>query len=316
MSEPASGSSARSPTASRADPRCDVFRLTVESACSGATFLKWLEEHTGLELERLQAAVRHGGIWVDKQRYTAGSAVAAAATISCYAFQREPELGPLPDAGMILFESGPIVAVDKPPWWPIQGTRASRLISLETQLRDLLGRPGLNAVHRLDRETSGVVLFSDDGAASGHLHRQFRARTIGKRYQAIVHPVPTKSAFEVRGYMNRVLHASHSRFELSEVDLGGLKASHTRFEVVESANQRARMVAEPSTGRAHQLRVHLASVGSPIVGDSLYGAGWTEGTGSTADRCLLHAEALRFEWAGQTYEVVAPLPADMKLAAQ
>jgi len=96
----------------------------------------------------------------------------------------------------------------------------------------------------------------------------------------------------------------------------GARASHTRFTRLAGDAERALLLAEPSTGRTHQIRVHAASVGSPVVGDDLYGPPFAEGAPGSASRALLHAAALRLRLPDRReLELSAPLPAELLCAA-
>ncbi len=270
--------------------------------------------------ERPNAAVsvlHHGGLWVNGRLWDAGPLPAGAA-LAIYTFEREPEDVPLP-LPLTLWTSAPelgLFAVDKPAWLPIQGTRSSRRFSLEDKLRRALGEPALTAVHRLDRETSGVVLFARDGAAAARIHALLRRHTLQKTYWAVVSPVPEWLERTVVGPMVRVAHptgAAHSFFALAGPDGPG-QDSETRFRVLQVADGRALVEAKPITGRTHQIRVHLASTGSPIVGDTLYGPP----TGPCPPRLQLHAHQLTFTLQGaeSTTTVQAPCPVDFVLTPE
>lgn len=304
------GHAPRPPDAARFDPRVDVCRWTTPRALDWPAFAADARARAGLDAARFERVLWHGGLWVDRARPTPGAPVPEGADVALYAFTAEPDSPPLsPDA--VLEVDGDLAAIDKPAWLPMHGTRASARIGLEQAVRAHLGDPGWRPAHRLDRQTSGVVLFARTGALAARLHRLFGARRVGKRYRAVVSPAPADDAFTVRGRLVRVPHPSHSRFALcAEADGDDGRSSESRFEVIARRADRAWIDAHPITGRTHQLRVHLAHAGHPILGDALYGHGWRPGG---PQRCLLHAHAITLRLGSRTLAFEAPPPDDMRL---
>lgn len=227
----------------------------------------------------------------------------------------EPEPVPL----RVLYEDAHVVAIDKPPGMvvhPAPGARRGTLVNaLLHRLGKLAGvgdavRPGI--VHRLDRDTSGVLLVARTPAALEALARQFRERTIGKVYLAVVYgTLPGAS-----GTVDRPI-GRHPR-ERKRMSVHGVRrrAAITRWTVVERLPGATVVRLAPETGRTHQLRVHLAAIGHPIVGDRVYGAR-RAGRGAAAIRFArqaLHAAEIRFAHpdTGTRTIVRAPLPGDMQ----
>ena len=307
----------RSPDAERYDPPVRRLRWVLARALPLAAFLDDARRRWGDDagFARLLA---HGGLCVSGHPLLPEqppAAVAAGAWVTAYGFEREPEPVPLPDDA-ILHDDGGLVAVDKPAWLPMQGTRASQRISLEQRLRDRLAAPGLDALHRLDRQTSGVALFARDRATAAWVARELREGRVAKRYVLLVAPPPGERRFEVSGWLARVPHPARFRFGLFPEPREGARASHTRFTRLAGDAERALLLAEPTSGRTHQIRVHAAAVGSPVVGDDLYGPAWAEGAPASASRTLLHAASLRLRHpAGRELELSAPLPAELLCAA-
>ncbi len=151
-------------------------------------------------------------------------------------------------------------------------------------------------VHRLDMETSGLLLFARDADAHRALSRAFERREVEKRYVAIVHGAPCSDAGEI----DLPLIVDWPRRPLQKLDLEHGKRSLTRWRVLERHAATTRLALEPLTGRSHQLRLHLAALGHPIVGDPLYGR--PDG----AVRLLLHAERLAFTLDGVAVSLEAP----------
>jgi tRNA pseudouridine32 synthase/23S rRNA pseudouridine746 synthase len=145
-------------------------------------------------------------------------------------------------------------------------------------------------VHRLDFDTSGLIVFARDKATQSALSKQFQARTVHKRYEAVVTGLIAADEGEIDlpltlDWPNRPLH---------KVDLAAGKAALTRYRVIERDAQRnrSRVELEPVTGRSHQLRVHLLAIGHPILGCPLYG---DDASRTAAERLLLHARELAFD---------------------
>lgn len=147
------------------------------------------------------------------------------------------------------------------------------------------GRTALH--HRLDVDTSGLVLFTTDPSLNAPVSEMFRAHTIEKVYRAVVQPraEPPPDVWTVENFLGRDKDSKATRYR--SVRSGGKKAI-TKFEVLERRGAAVLVEARPVTGRAHQIRVHCAEAGWPVVGDPFYGD-------PGASRLLLHARRLRFE---------------------
>ncbi len=311
----------RSPTADAFDPAVLKAEWTLPAATPLPALLAELRERVGDDaaFERL---MRHGGIHLDRRRLSdfaePPATLPAGTAVIAYWFTREPEPLVLPDE-LVLLDEGGLVAVSKPPWWTTQGTRASRFASLERALRERLACPALTPIHRLDRETTGVLLFARDSRAASEAGKQFIARSIRKEYLCVTPDLPGgPSAWEVKGRMARIEHPSHSLFALDpgvsgQGDAGGPGVwSATRFEIAwrDGARGLAVVRAQPLTGRTHQLRVHLAASDRPIIGDSLYGEGHVPDAPFVTERMLLHARALTLRAGGVERTIEAPVPGD------
>lgn len=192
----------------------------------------------------------------------------------------------------VLFEDREVLVVNKPPGLPAQPTPDGEESLLDLASRHL-GRPA-GLVHRLDRETSGVTVFGKSKVATSALAAAFREGRAKKEYVAVVGP-----GFPERGVIDTPLQKDPSRpGRRRAFDSGNGLSAVTRFErLTDGPLCQVRLF--PETGRTHQLRAHLASLGFPIVGDTLYG-------GAAGPRCLLHARRLELD--GKVWE--APMPAD------
>jgi RNA pseudouridylate synthase len=299
----------------RFDPPIVRHRWVTDAPRDRAGFLADTRERlarAGLADDALERVLWHGGIHLDGRPQDLPAAIPAGVAVDVHAFAWEPEPVRL-DAGCLLGAGPGWIAAAKPAWLPTQATRATRRLSFEAALRVLTGCADLVAVHRLDRETSGVCLFAIDAAASARLGRAFASGRVRKHYLAVVSPAPERSRWESSGWIGRVLHPRRYAFALAPAPRPGWRWSRTRFSrlAVDPLRGSALVAAEPTTGRTHQLRVHLAATGTPIVGDPVYGRG-------TGERMLLHAESLELDplAAGERIALRAPLPAVLALAAE
>jgi 23S rRNA pseudouridine1911/1915/1917 synthase len=212
----------------------------------------------------------------------------------------------------ILFENDEVAVVDKPQGMvvhPGSGNRSGTLVNALlshcaglAQAFDGCGaRPGI--VHRLDKDTSGVIITAKNPAAHEHLARQFRDHRVRKLYLAVVRGNPRQDAGRVDGGIARS-RADRKRF--APVAAGGRRAV-TDWRVLRRYEGCSLVLLAPKTGRTHQLRVHLRLLGTPVLGDPLYGGKDSRFPGATL---MLHAWRLRITLPGETQarEFRAPLP--------
>jgi len=232
----------------------------------------------------------------------------------------------------VLYEAEHVAAIDKPTGLlvhpgPSGLSRGGTLVNAilhrypEVHRVGLVHRPGL--VHRLDRDTSGVIVVARTNAARKGLVGQFKARTVKKEYRAVVvGKVPLKS-----DYIDLPIGDHPRHHDRMCIDLEEGKPSSTFYEVLERLPGYSLLRAAPLTGRTHQIRLHLAHLGHPVVGDRVYGrnAGQAfyrlrekqEQQGARVpvlQRQALHAARIRFTHPvdGRDLQFEAPLPADLK----
>lgn len=233
----------------------------------------------------------------------------------------------------VLYEDDFIIVVNKPSRLPTEETIVTGRKNLHAAVVDFLferqkvispnakNPPYAGIMHRLDRDTSGVILFSKSRAVNKALHDAFEGRKVKKTYAAVVCGVPRQKSFSVEFPMGRISPKSQAAKWGRLLESKGGVPSRTCFELVKSFPlQKSRtdgaisdssfslMRCFPFTGRTHQIRVHLASVSLPILGDTLYG-------GKPFSRIMLHAECLEFPHpvSGEILKVEAPLPVEFSL---
>ena len=221
----------------------------------------------------------------------------------------------------ILFEDKWLLAVNKPAGMvvhPGAGTREDTLVhALLSHCAGTLSgiggveRPGI--VHRLDRETSGVIIVAKTDLAHRALAAQFAARTVVKEYVALVGGVPRLLSGTIQKPIGRNVRQRH-KMAVVEEGHGG-RASWTDWTLVERYGDLAALVAcTLHTGRTHQIRVHMASLGHPLLGDSAYGWKTNSKLKKQPGRVMLHAARLSLTHpkTGKVLDLKAPLPADFR----
>ncbi len=252
---------------------------------------------------QLQRVIRRGLVNVGSrtasksgEKVEAGDAVTIRAQHE--ALHAVPEDLPL----TVVYEDEDLVVVDKPAGMVVHvgaGVKSGTLVNallhhLDGGLSGVGGesRPGI--VHRLDKMTSGLILVAKNDPAHRGLAGQFKSRSIQKHYQTLVHGLLAKNRGEIRASVGR------DPVRRVRMKAGGIRAREamTAYRVVKRYRHFTLIEAEPHTGRTHQIRVHFASIGHPVVGDKLYGApGKFRHDGKeypTLTRNFLHAAKIEF----------------------
>ena len=214
---------------------------------------------------------------------------------------------------LVTFEDEHILALNKPSGLSSQGGRGQ--VNTLDELLWAFARPGKarpRLIHRLDRDTSGVILAAKTKPAAGFLGKAMMGRRISKIYQAIVTPgAPDPREGKIEAPLRRDEQGREAFMRVCAADHPDAEAALTRYRTLSADEGAAMLELRPQTGRMHQLRVHLASIGRPIAGDVRYGGALVVG-GHPASRLMLHARALRFPHpAGGETTLEAPIPADM-----
>jgi 23S rRNA pseudouridine1911/1915/1917 synthase len=223
-----------------------------------------------------------------------------------------PEGPPVP----IRFEDEHLLVVNKPAGLVTHptarrrtGTLVNRLLGMQTALSSVNGplRPGI--VHRLDAGTSGLMIVAKDDPTHEALARAFAAHAIERHYLALVRGAVEHDAFAVDAPLGR-------RAARVAVDVGEGRAARTGFAVRERFARATLLEAIPRTGRTHQIRVHLAAIGHPILGDRSYGGAGADAAALGLHRPFLHSWRIAFERPadGRRVQLEEPLPGDLELA--
>jgi RluA family pseudouridine synthase len=210
---------------------------------------------------------------------------------------------------LVLYEDGDILIVNKPAMLPVlpDGWEPDAPFLLKMLLEKY---PELMVAHRLDKVTSGVMVFARNAEAHRALNMQFERHTTQKIYHAICVGIPKWDEHSARHKLR--INVGHSHRTV--VDNGKGSPSETNFKVLKRLHKYALLEAIPATGKTHQIRVHAYALGHPLLGDSLYSAPQTE----LIDRPALHAQSLTITHpvSGEVLTFSAPYPPDMQEALE
>jgi len=299
---------------------------TIDADDDGIRIDRWFRRHyPAVTHVLLQKLLRKGEVRLDGKRADAGTRVAAGQSVRLppqviHAKDERPEkprsepqkpMGSLADR--ILYMDKQVIVLDKPAGLATQG--GSGLTKHVDGMLDSLKfekptRPKL--VHRLDRDTSGVLLVARTALAASGLAQSLALRDTSKVYWALVRGVPKQKHGVIKAALAKEgTRGKDERMTVSEDD--DAKFALTEYAVMGAAgNEFAWVAARPITGRTHQIRVHLASLGTPIVGDFKYGGTDSRGRGDIADKLHLHARSIDIGRPdGGRLQVTAPLSPHM-----
>jgi len=215
---------------------------------------------------------------------------------------------------MIVYEDDDIMGFNKPSGLSSQGGRGPGSHNLDDLMWAFVKSSGRRPmlIHRLDRDTSGILLAARTHPATSFLGKALAARTFVKTYLCVVSNADRLAdAGEIDAPLRREEIGRESWSRVCTPDHPDAQAASTDFEVLARAGEAALVRCRPHTGRMHQIRVHLAHLGTPIAGDARYG-GALSLEGQAVPRLMLHALTLGFPHpAGGTKTLSAPVPADM-----
>ncbi|MCC7385283.1 MAG: RluA family pseudouridine synthase [Deltaproteobacteria bacterium] len=279
--------------------------LTVRVERAPQTLLALISEAVG-DRDRAMALITRGAAFVGGRRAKQPQQSLAAGTrVVLHVEDRGPELAEAALEPRVIFEDEAVIVLDKRPGEHLNETETSVVLSLVERLRARI--PEVRVVHRLDRETSGVVILAKTLGEAERLSAAFREREVEKRYVALVEGAIADQLIEAKIAPDR-------RRPRARRVLDSGQAAATRVTTLAVAHGLSAVSAVPITGRTHQIRVHLAHAGAPILGDRLYGgplAVRVEGELMKLGRTLLHARELIVPLAGGTRRFEAPVPEDL-----
>ncbi len=308
--------------------RSAVTTRTVEEGEDGMRLDRWFKTHyAGLPHSRLEKLLRTGQVRVDGGRAKAATRLTAGQTIRVPPLPMEaPAARPGPKAlskaeraflaSITLYEDDDLLVLNKPPGLAVQGgTKTTQHLDrlLEAMGDSPKTRPRL--VHRLDRDTSGVLVVAKKREIAAKLGRAFQTRSVRKIYWALVKGVPKPPQGKIDAALvkaagpegDRVRKARPGEQEVAQ-------SAVTYYAVVDRAGQTASFVSlKPVTGRQHQLRAHMAMIGHPILGDEKY-HGDRDLPEGIDNKLHLHARRITFPHpTGEgVVDVTAPLPEHMR----
>ncbi len=211
------------------------------------------------------------------------------AGLRLYYYRSWPDEAPIPFQEVIVFQDADLIVVDKPHFLPVMPSGKYVQETVLVRLKNRLGLDGISPIHRIDRDTAGLVLFSVNPATRNAYQALFRDRMVHKTYHAIapwnpdlLWPVRRESRIEVSGHF------------MQRTEVAGPPNALTHIRPLENDGRFALYELKPVSGQRHQLRVHMAALGLPILHDGIYPALTPEGSASVQRPLQLLAKALAF----------------------
>ena len=222
----------------------------------------------------------------------------------------ENEILPMDLKLEIIYEDDEILVITKPHGLvvhPAKGHRHDTLVNAIVNYlpssKNISSQNRNGIVHRLDKDTSGIMIIAKTDFAHSHLSYQFKSRQVIKKYIGLINGVPKSDKAIIYGKISR--HPK-SRQKMAITENG--KPAETKFEIIEQINNYSLLQIEPKTGRTHQIRVHLSSIGHPIVGDKTYGK-----SNTAINRHFLHASSIiiKHPETNKILDLQCKLPSDL-----
>ncbi len=287
--------------------------LDIRDLDAGVRLDKWLASRfPERSREGWKAAIREGAVRINGEEATPSRILAAGDRLELPALPSEESLLPQPqqiDFG-VLYEDDYLAVIEKPAGLAVHpshghadGTLVNAILArFPGRLSDQGGKERPGIVHRLDKDTSGVMLIALDNKTHEKLARLFREGRVGRHYQAMVRGIPDVP----RGLIDLPIGRGGVNRRRMEVKADG-RPSQTEFEVLAKGEETSRLALSLLTGRTHQIRVHLAHIGYPVVGDPVYGG---RPRPDDPDYQLLHAVRLTLKHpvTGEELDISSPLP--------
>jgi len=286
---------------------------------------RWFATHfPQLGFGRLQKLIRNGEVKVDKAKVTTSTRLVGGQTVRIPPIDDPDTVKPvkLNDADalflkdLILYEDDDIYVFNKPHGLAVQGGSGTKR-HLDGMLKSLPNKKGEppRLVHRLDRDTSGCLVVAKTKAAASHFGTVFRSRSARKIYWAIVAGNPHPQQGEISCFLARQSTEDGEQMVVVKNGAPGSQHSLSYYSTTDTASRRfAWVTLKPVTGRTHQLRVHMAQLGNPIIGDPRYFniENW-QGAPGLSEGLHLHARRIAIPLRnGKRLDISAPLPPHMR----
>jgi RluA family pseudouridine synthase len=308
------------------------YKITITEAMHGKRIDEVLMHHLAhLSNRRVRSIIDVGGVYLNRKRIrmrnkTVQKADYIEVEYNPAAMQKMNRQQFVIKKEDILYYADGIIAINKPPGLPSQATRDQALVHVVPLVEAYLRsqgevKPKLTLLHRLDKETSGVILLAKDAKIAAKIFEDFKERRIEKEYHATCYGTPKADKFRVECHLSDI---DKKLGVVRKVKSGG-KASLTDFNVLSHNNILGLSLirCKPKTGRSHQIRVHLETEGLPIVGDKRYGGRDKKPLPDhlsqlTSEYHFLHAESITIELPKhkKPLTIRAPYPENFKIFAQ
>jgi 23S rRNA pseudouridine1911/1915/1917 synthase len=274
--------------------------MTVEASAAGARLDRWLAEKLGgLSRARVQTLIEEGRVRVGGRPTRAAYRLRGGEDVDVEVPPAEPqELAPEPMTLAVVYEDDQVLVIDKPAGMVVhpgaghaRGTLAAAVLAHAPSVAAVGGQRRPGVVHRLDKGTSGLLVIAKTREAYESLVAQLAARTVTRHYIAVVHGRLSATEGVVDAPIGR---DPRDRVRMAVRRGGEGRRAVTRWKVLERLGDFTLVEARLETGRTHQIRVHMASVGHPVVGDDAYGRRPTRALAVPFEHLALHAATLGF----------------------
>ena len=293
-----------------------IIRAIILAEEDGCTIEEYLKKRLNFTKRQIsQVKFRRNGICVNEVQKRISYKLQSQDEIAIKVEEEKTastHLVPFPAQIQVLYEDEDVMVVNKPAGVVVhpspghyEDSLANMLVHYFAERKELVK---VRAIGRLDRETSGIVIFAKNQVAAGRLARQRAEGKLSKEYLALVHG----RIIHKKGTVSKSIgKAKDSLFRMCTCETG--KEAVTDYEVLKKEADFSMLKVKLQTGRTHQIRVHMASIGHPLLGDMVYG-----GTRDRIERTALHAWKVRFQqpFSGEEICVEAEIPEDISRAGE
>lgn len=301
--------------------------LTINDEAAGARLDSFLASRVvEVSRTRIQRAIEDGDVLVNDRAVKPSYRLRVGDRVEIDLPEPPPvELAPEPIKLNIIWEDNDLIVVDKPAGMVVHpgagvesGTLANALVYHFNALSETAGRIRPGIVHRIDKETSGLLVVAKNDFTHERLSDQFRDRQVFKMYMALVYGRMSQVQGEIEARIGR---SPHNRTRMAVLRGGAGRTAHTIFQVAEAYQEFTLLKVQIKTGRTHQIRVHMAHIGHPVVGDAAYGSGRENSVRDLGMKQRIHALGRHFLHSaqlvfthprtGERLEFSSPLPPEL-----